>query len=60
VDDQHNWLLRHDGVEPAVDVAGLVDEAVPAVGSRARLAHPDQVRGKAPSPAGQIGDHVAL
>jgi hypothetical protein len=44
VDHQDDRLIRHDGLEPGIQVPGVVDETVPPVWSGAGLAHAGEVR----------------
>ena len=49
----------HDGVEPSVEMSGVIDEAVPGVGRCIGAAHSHEVRSKATSPVGEVGDDIA-
>jgi len=46
VDDQNKVAVEPKGIEPGVEIAHMVNEAVGAAGSLARIAHANEVGGK--------------
>ena len=57
VDDQDGLAQVH-GVEPGVEIAGMIDEAVGVGGRLARLPHADQVGRKTPSDVADVRNDV--
>jgi hypothetical protein len=48
--DDEDYILRDtDGVEPSVQIALMVEEAIIAIGSRRGVAHANVIRGKTSS-----------
>ena len=59
VDHQGDIRICSDGVEPGIEVAAMVDEAVRACCRRSGATHTHQVRGEAASGPGEMRDDVA-
>ncbi len=62
VDDEHDVLAQIEGLEQAVEILPMMDEAVGAGADFVELvgvALADQIRGDAAAPTGQVGDDVA-
>ena len=57
--DQRDIALEAERVEPSVEVARVIDEAIGAVGGAARIAHPDEVGRETSAEPGEVRNDVA-